>query len=570
MAAPIVAPLAHLARQGTAVSWLGERFLEVVSPYPRLAGFLFYVKKPHIFVAKAWRKLRRLRRERACGALLDGGKLIVEVGTPGENLFTVATPVWRVAEEHLRAAIASVRRQTYPHWELWLADDACPDPHVRRVLAEEARRDSRIKVLHLEENQGIAGATDEILTRARGDYVAFLDHDDLLHPRALELVSAHLTACQDIDWVFTDEDKVDERGRHRDPCLKPGWSRHLLMTFNYVAHLRVVRRAMLERVGGHRRGFDGAQDYDLALRVLAAGGRFSHLRGVLYHWRVVPGSMARAAADKPAAHAHALTALRQHAEGWPRGDEVSAHVLLAPASFFHLRRAAAPDLVVSLLTAPDAAVTPGGRIRQVLALPATASAEAVLLAVERSLAPVIVRWPHGAPAAAELEELLALLQVPQTAVVAPRLVKGGRVAASGWWLRDTIAAAAARRARARSATAAGSDSTPELEDPWRGFRLKDPGYLNLALSPGPRIALPDTAWAAWRDSYRSAWQAGAGLPTPWRVPYGLFRARQESVVTPTVVVAGEPPPPPRGQPPEELPRHGSPWLDQLGLSPAWR
>ncbi len=530
------------------MSRLGEKFLELISPYPRLAGFLYYVKNPHVFIAKALRKLAGMRRERACRALLEGGKLVVEVGPPGRTLFTVATPVWRVAEEHLRAAIASVRGQTYPHWELYLADDASPDPHVHRVLAEEARRDPRIKTLHLEHNQGIAGATDAILARARGEFVAFLDHDDLLHPRALELVSAHLAAHPEVDWVFTDEDKVDEYGRHREPCLKPGWSRHLLLTFNYVAHFRVVRRTVLEQVGGHRRGFDGAQDYDLALRVLAAGGRFSHLPGVLYHWRVVPGSMARAAADKPAAHAHALQALRQHAARWPDGETVTAEVLLAPASFFRVRRLPGPDLEVSLLAAPGPAVHPGGRIREVLTLAGDASPDATAAAVRRARAPVVVRWPAGAPTREELEELLALLHVPQTAGVSPRLVKGGKVTASGWWV--------------------GSDG--HLHDPWRGLSHADPGYLNLALVPGPRAALPPTAWAAWREAYLHAWEAAADAPAGWRVPLGVARAQQELVVTPSVSVAGESLSLPAQQAPEEIPRHASPWLHLLGASPPRR
>ncbi len=530
------------------MSRFGEKFLELITPYPRLAGFLHYVKNPHLFLAKALRKLAGLRRERTCRALLEGGKLIVEVGPSGRMLFTVATPVWRVAEEHLRAAIASVRSQSYPHWELYLADDASPDPHVRRVLAEEARRDPRIKTLHLEHNQGIAGASNAILAHARGEFVAFLDHDDLLHPRALELVSAHLAAHPQIDWVFTDEDKVDERGRHREPCLKPGWSRHLLLTFNYVAHFRVVRRTVLERLGGHRRGFDGAQDYDLALRALAAGGRFSHLPGVLYHWRVVPGSMARAAADKPAAHAHALRALREHAATWPRGGDITAEVLLAPASFFRLRRSPSPDLQVSLLAAPGAPARPGGRIGEVLTVATGASPEATEAAVRRARAPVVVHWGGGAPTGEELEEVLALLHVPDTAVVSPRLVKGGKVSASGWWVgRDGI-----------------------LQDPWRGLRHADPGYLNLALVPGPRAALPGKAWAAWRESYLQAWESGADAAADWRIPLGVARAGQELVVTPSVSVVGEAVSPPAEQPPEELPRHGSPWLDLLGYSPLGR
>lgn len=550
------------------MSRLGEWFLTAMTPYPRLAGLLFYARNPHVFAAKALRALRRARRARACRALLEGEKLIVEVGPAGRTFFTIATPVWRVAEEHLRAAIDSVRRQSHPHWELWLADDASPDPHVRRVLAEEARRDPRIKTLHLPDNLGIAGASDAILARATGEYVGFLDHDDLLHPRALELVSAHLAKHPEVDWVFTDEDKVDERGRRREPCLKPGWSRHLLLTFNYVAHFRVVRRAMLERVGGHRRGFDGAQDYDLALRVLAAGGRFSHLRGVLYHWRVVPGSMARAAADKPAAHAHALRALSQHAATWPAGNAVTAVVLLAPASFFRVRRAAPEQLEVSLLTDAALPLPPGHRIREVVALPRRASPQAVKAAVERAAAPVVVRWPHGAPSDDELAELLALLQVPQTAVVAPRLVNGLRVAASGWWLRDSTPPVGGRPAVPSSNSPVAAPPAGDLEDPWRGLRLHDPGYLNLALVPGPRLALPDGAWVAWREAYLRGWEAGAGAADAWRVPLGLARGGLEVIVTPTVSVSGEATAPPAGKVPPELPQHGTCWLHRLGVAEA--
>lgn len=538
------------------MSRLGEAFLRLVTPCPRLAGFLHYLRHPRLFAAKAWGKLKRLRRERACRALLQGGKLIVEVGPPGRTFFTVATPVWRVGEEHLRAAIDSVRRQSHPHWELWLADDASPDPHVRRVLAEAAGQDGRIRVLHLADNRGIAGATDEILARARGEYVAFLDHDDLLHPRALELVSAHLRAHPDADWVFTDEDKVDEGGRHREPCLKPGWSRHLLLTFNYVAHLRVVRRTVLEKVGGHRRGFDGAQDYDLALRVLAAGGRFSHLRGVLYHWRVVPGSMARAAADKPAAHSHALAALRQHAEGWRQGGEVTARVLLPPASFFAVRRAAPSDLRVALLTDPQTTLGAGGRIREVLPVARGAAPEAVAAAVSRASAPVVVRWPAGAPHPEELEELLALLQVPDTAAVAPRLAQRGRVTGSGWWLVDG------------ATVNTGRPAMKGLTDPWLGLHLEDPGYLNLAMVTGPRVILPGTAWAAWRDTVLEAWRAAADTPAPWRLAAGWARGRREAVVTPRVQLVAPSPPPPPLPPPDGLPCHGTAWLHQLGLAPA--
>ena len=514
--------------------------------FPRLAGLLSWARRPGLFTIKVWRRLARLGREPGYRAALQAGHLVVDPCTPrGDAFFTVATPVWRVAEEHLRAAIDSVRRQTHRGWELRLADDASPDPHVRRVLAEAAREDPRIHVLHLDVNKGIAGATDAILRETRGEYVAFLDHDDLLHPRALELAAAHLARHPEVDWLFTDEDKVDGRGRHREPCLKPGWSRHLLLTFNYVTHLRVVRRATIERVGGHREGLDGAQDYDLALRVLAAGGRFAHLRGVLYHWRTVRGSMARAALDKPSAHAHALRALADHAASWPSGGPPEADVLVTSSSFFRVRRAADPGLGVALLAPEGAGPAPGGRVREVLEVGPDPGPEEMVEAVRKATAPVVARWPAGGPPARDLEELLSLLQVPGTALVAPRLVSGSRVAASGWWLRDD----------------------GRLEDPWQGLRLYDPGYLNLALVPGPRLLPPGAAWVARRDSLLAAWDLGEDAGPSWRLAAGLARLGQETVVTPAVSLAGAATEPPSGEPPEGLERHGSRWLDRLGFAP---
>lgn len=537
------------------MSRLGNWFLNVVSPYPRLAGFLHYLRHPRLALAKAWGRLRHLRTARRSRTWLDGQRLLVEVGQPGDHFFSVITPVWRVAREHLEAAIQSVRCQSYPHWELWLANDASPDPHVAEVLAAAAAQDPRIHSLHLRDNQGIAGASDALLGQARGEYVAFLDHDDLLHPRALELVSAYLAHHPEADWLFTDEDKVDEAGRHREPCLKPGWSRHLLLSFNYVAHLRVVRRALLERVGRHRRGLDGAQDYDLALRVLAAGGKFHHLRGVLYHWRAVPGSMARAAADKPAAHAHALRALAEHARGWPQGAAVSARVVLPPASFFAVRRLAPAELTVTLLS--DAPVAPGGRIGETLFLPVAAGWEEMVETVARAHSPVVVRWPAGTPPTTALEELLALLQVPETALVAPRLVSRGRVSGSGWWLAD----------HSPSLRFPNAPSPTQPLDPWRGLSLDDPGYLNLAMVPGPRAAIAEVAWAGWRDSLLAAWADAEGVPSPWRLAAGLARAGQEVVTTPTVSLPYRAPAPPGAPPPPGLPRHATVWLADLGLSP---
>ena len=315
---------------------------------------------------------------------------------------------------------------------------------------------------------------------------------------------------------------MDERGRHGEPCLKPGWSRHLLLAFNYVAHLRIVRRSLLDRLGGHRPGLDGAQDYDLALRALAASARFAHVPGVLYHWRSVPASMARLAQAKPQAHAHALQALAEHARGWPRGGEVSCDVLLAPASLFRLRRRPDPGL-------------------RMLTVTGTTAREAVEEA-RRSDADVVVaatgdRWPAGA-----LEELLALLQAPGTAVAAVRGVAGARVASSGWAV----------------------DEAGEAFDPWAGMATSDPGYLNLALVAAPRVLPADAGWVAWRESLLAGWDAAPDLPDAWRLAAGLARLDIETVVSPEISVpCPSPPPPPR--PPAGLPVHRTRWATDLGL-----
>lgn len=490
----------------------------------KLAG---YAASPALLARKAARAWRRRRALPSYREALARGELVeIPAAAPADVQFTVATPVYRVAEDHLRAAIASVRAQSHAGWELLLLDDASPDPHVARVLAEAAREDPRITVRRRASNGGIAVASDEIVAAARGAWVAFLDHDDLLHPRALEVAARALAADPRADWLFSDEDKVDEAGRHGEPCFKPAWSSHLLLSFNYVAHLRIVRRDLLARLGGHRRGLEGAQDYDLALRALATGARFRHLPGVLYHWRSVPGSMARAAGDKPAAHAHALRALAEHAAGWPRGGEIAAEVLLPPASVFRLRRRPESGLAV----------------REVAA--GLGWGAALAGALRRETAEVVVAPPARGLGDAATTELLALLQVPGTAVAAARAVRRGTVAASGWVAGDGGGA----------------------EDPWAGLAAADPGYLNLAAMPGPRAVPPPTAWAAWRAPLLAAWDAAPDVPEPWRLAAGLARLELAVVVTPSATVparsAGAAPPPV----PAEIWRYRGRWPRALGLA----
>ena len=503
----------------------------------------------NLFLRKLTHTWRSRRKQAAYRSLFGEGCFLPSIVTPpGGQFFTVAMPVWRVAETDLRAAIASVVNQSYGNWELVIVDDAAPEPHVARVLAEFTS-DPRVRVVRRSSNGGIAVASNDAVANARGEFVAFLDHDDELHPRALELAARFLAANPATDWLFTDEDKLDERDRHCEPILKPGWSRHLLLALNVASHLRVVRRRMIERVGGHRVGTEGAQDYDLALRVLAEGGRFAHLPGILYHWRAAAGSMARAASAKPEANGRALAALLEHVRGFPRGGGATGRVLLPNASLFRVRRQAEPDLSCAVALTGDLGLGPAAQTSNSVR-PMTVggvSPSALIAAVRNRTEEAIVFPPPGGMSAEQLDELLALLQVPGTAVAAGRLVAGRRVAASGWILLE--------------------DGTPF--DPWLGLHISDPGYLNLALVPGRRLAPPPFGWAAWRHTLLEAWDAAPDVDEPWRLAAGWASLGAEVVTTPDVAlpVTARSFGPPDGPVPAGLPRSTAAGLALLALLP---
>ena len=217
-------------------------------------------------------------------------------------IISVVVPVYDIAEAWLRGAIESVREQAYENWELCLVNDASPAPHVRPVLDEYAALDARVRVAHLGENAGIAGASNHGLELATGEFVGFLDHDDVLYPDALAEVVRRLDRDPALDVVYSDEDKIEPDGRRSSPFFKPDWSPDLLLACNYICHFSVYRRSLLEVLGGFRAGFDGSQDYDLVLRVTERTRRIAHIPKILYGWRKVPGSAAATVAAKPYAY----------------------------------------------------------------------------------------------------------------------------------------------------------------------------------------------------------------------------------------------------------------------------
>ena len=208
-------------------------------------------------------------------------------GARPSPLVSVLMPVHDPDPEHLQEAIESVRAQTHSRWELCLADDGSRDPRAirRRLLEDAAQKDERIRLRRVEHCAGIAAATNDALALAHGELVALVDHDDVLHPEALETVVEHLDRHPETGVVFTDEDRLLHDGTFAVPILKPGFSPEFLRAGMYMNHLTVYRRSLVEELGGARTEFDGSQDYDLMLRALEAGARIEHLPRVLYHWR---------------------------------------------------------------------------------------------------------------------------------------------------------------------------------------------------------------------------------------------------------------------------------------------
>jgi len=203
----------------------------------------------------------------------------------------------------LTSAVESVFAQSYSNWELCICDDASGDPILARLLDSWRARDPRVKLHRSATRLGVSAALNQASQLAAGEFVTFLDHDDLLDPAALH-VAVEAMQDSDPDLIYTDEDFIDENGRPHRPHFKPGWSPHLLQGCMYLGHLIVMRRELFQRVGGFRTAFDGAQDYDLALRAAEQSPRVAHVPHIAYHWRMHGSSVSKSRTNKP--HTHLL------------------------------------------------------------------------------------------------------------------------------------------------------------------------------------------------------------------------------------------------------------------------
>jgi GT2 family glycosyltransferase len=227
--------------------------------------------------------------------------------------FSILTPVFDTPADVLAAMLRSVRRQTFEDWQLCLVDDCSSQPHVGEMLMRAQLADPRIRVLARQSNGGIVAASNDALAMATGEFVALLDHDDMLHPDALAHVDEALRASPDADYAYTDEDKIDRRGRHASPFFKPDWSPERIRTQMYTCHLSVLRRGLVEEVGGFDPEFEGSQDWDLVLKVSERARQVVHVPRVLYHWRTLETSTAGGGEEaKPWAFEAGTRAIQAH------------------------------------------------------------------------------------------------------------------------------------------------------------------------------------------------------------------------------------------------------------------
>lgn len=245
---------------------------------------------------------------------------------------SIVIPLYKTPEKYLRAMIDSVRNQSYSNWELCLSDGSGEDSPLTELLKQYEEKDSRIKVVYNNRQLHIAENTNEAIKIATGDFIAFSDHDDLLTPDAMFHVAKAVNENMELEVLYSDEDKVSAGDRFMQPHMKPDFNIDLLRTVNYICHLFVVKKAMIDKVGMLRPEFDGAQDYDFIFRCVEATDKIYHIPRILYHWRFFEGSTA----ENPESKLYAFEAGKRAVEA--HYERVGIHAEVMQGEFLGLYR----------------------------------------------------------------------------------------------------------------------------------------------------------------------------------------------------------------------------------------
>jgi len=231
---------------------------------------------------------------------------------PYKPLISIILPVYNPPASILEQALASVLSQTYPNWELCIADGDSPQAAVQELLSKFAQVDQRIRLKFLNQNLGISGNSNAALEFARGEFMAFLDQDDILAPDALFEIAQALNQTRTLDMLYSDHDLLEFDGPRKQPLFKPDWSPEIMLSANFITHLTVARASLVREVGGFDPALDGAQDWDLFLKISEKTGEIAHIPKILYHWRDSQDSTASNIWSKSYAPPSQLQAIRSH------------------------------------------------------------------------------------------------------------------------------------------------------------------------------------------------------------------------------------------------------------------
>lgn len=233
-------------------------------------------------------------------------------------LISIITPVFNPPVDVFVELVESVLAQTYPNFELCLGNFGDSE-EIKKTIDAYAQKDSRVKSLAFSENKGIAENSNKILATVKGDYIALLDHDDTLSSNAL-FENVKLINEEDYDFIYSDKDKIDSEGNRFEPFFKPGWSPEVMLSANYLTHLNVMKTSLVRKIGAWDSNTDGAQDWDLFLKVVAESKKIGHIQKVLYHWRVIATSTALSIETKP----YALAGQRNAVDAYMKKMKIPA------------------------------------------------------------------------------------------------------------------------------------------------------------------------------------------------------------------------------------------------------
>lgn len=245
-----------------------------------------------------------------------------------DPLISILLPTYNTPEVFLRECIDSIVTQSYANWELCIADDNSPDPRTVEIIKEYQKLDKRIKLVERKENGHISLATNSALEIAKGEFVALMDHDDVLWPNALYEMIQVIRKNPKVDLIYSDEDKIDGTGKiHSYPFLKPKFSPEFLESCNYITHFSCIRTSLMNEIKGFRKGYEGAQDWDLFIRIGEKTNNIIHLPKIIYSWRIHEGSTASDTDAKPYVYEAQLKLLEDHVSRQGKKAEVVTGII---------------------------------------------------------------------------------------------------------------------------------------------------------------------------------------------------------------------------------------------------